>query len=187
MLILATGNNLRLAHSGFTLLELLIVMVIIGIVTATVALSSRPPDEHQLQEDAKRVAQLLTVAQDEAQLRTNTLMFEADAQGWRFLQRTETGWRVLNDDLLKPSQWHSPLRTIQLHAATQRSDQTILASGLIRFTIASEPVGQAYVLILQNDTDQVHITSDGMGHYRTNTPFQPSSAITMPAPGKAVA
>ena len=54
-------------HQGFTLLELLVVLVIVSILLGAVALNAIPGNGQLLQDDAQRIALLLQAARDEAQ------------------------------------------------------------------------------------------------------------------------
>ncbi|MGO3743404.1 prepilin-type N-terminal cleavage/methylation domain-containing protein [Kerstersia sp.] len=107
---------------GFSLLELLVVLAIIGIVTATAGLSAFPSSQDRaLQKDAHRLAQLLPVVQSEARSGGRPIVWEVDAQGYRFARRPHTlalpvGMSALapveseyfeNDDLLRPRRWDS--------------------------------------------------------------------------------
>lgn len=70
---------------GFSLLEVLIVLVIIGIATATVGVSAfSGGDAHALRQDALRLAQLFSVAQSEARKGGSPIIWEYDTQGYRF-------------------------------------------------------------------------------------------------------
>ena len=66
MPILVPGRNERFRHAGFTLLELLVVLVIAGILLGAVALNAMPSDSQWLQREAQRIALLLQLARDKA-------------------------------------------------------------------------------------------------------------------------
>ena len=88
--------------TGFTLLELLVVMVIAGVMLGVVSFNAMPSAHQALENEAKRIALLLQLARDEAIVRNGPVAFEADAEKYRFLQRTNNNWTPLtNDDLLR--------------------------------------------------------------------------------------
>ncbi|CAM5432802.1 prepilin-type N-terminal cleavage/methylation domain-containing protein [Eoetvoesiella caeni] len=72
---------------GFSLLEVLIVLVIIGIATTTVSVSAfSGGDAQALRKDGLRLAQLFSVAQAEARKGGSPVVWEYDAQGYEFAQ-----------------------------------------------------------------------------------------------------
>lgn len=71
---------------GFTLLELMIVVVIIAILMAAAMLSmSFTSIERVLNEEGRRFAALIRYAREEAILQTQDLGFQVDENGYRFL------------------------------------------------------------------------------------------------------
>ncbi|MGZ3239084.1 MAG: GspH/FimT family pseudopilin, partial [Burkholderiaceae bacterium] len=92
----------RLLTGGFTLLELLVVIVIAGIMLGMVSFNAIPGDRQMLQNEAQRVALLLQLARDEAIVRNRQVAFEADSERYRFLVREDNGWKpITDDDLLR--------------------------------------------------------------------------------------
>lgn len=72
-------------QQGFSLLEVLIVLAIIGIVTGTASLAVRSgSDARRLHEDAQRLAQLFPMAQAEARKSGSPIAWEYDEAGYRF-------------------------------------------------------------------------------------------------------
>ena len=63
--------------AGFTLLELLVVLVIVGIMLGAVGLNAMPSDRQIVQNEAQRIALLLQLARDEAIVRNRPVAFEA--------------------------------------------------------------------------------------------------------------
>ena len=93
-------NSLPARLAGFTLLELLVVLVIVGIMLGAVALNAVPGDRQIVQNEAQRIALLLQLARDEAIVRNRPIAFEADPQRYRFLIRQNDNWELLTQDAI---------------------------------------------------------------------------------------
>src|SRR6478752_8291482 len=92
-------------QAGFTLLEMLVVLVIAGLLVSLASLQLTRNPRTDLNEEAQRLALLFESAGDEAQVRARPIAWQPFDGGFRFDLRTEDGWRPLRDDLLKPRQW----------------------------------------------------------------------------------
>jgi general secretion pathway protein H len=85
--------------SGFTLLEMLIVILIMGLFVGMAAGLTRPDDRALLRVEAARLAQLLDLAATKARLGGRSIAWTADAAGYRFWQFSEdTRWSEIRDD-----------------------------------------------------------------------------------------
>src|SRR3954465_9633083 len=69
---------------GYTLLELLIVIAIIGIAAGVVSLSGRGNENRRLPEEGDRLAALFRMAQSEARVGGRPIRWRADLSGYRF-------------------------------------------------------------------------------------------------------
>lgn len=75
--------------SGFTLIEVLVVVLIISAVLGMVTLRLTRDDRDLVRDEADRFVILLQTARDESILRGGLLALEMDAEGYRFLQPSQ--------------------------------------------------------------------------------------------------
>lgn len=90
--------------NGFTLLEVLVVVVIIGIILtfAVLTVGDRSRAESAKQE-TERLAALLKLSSEEAVLQARELALQLTADGYEFLALDRDTWKTLVDDeLLRP-------------------------------------------------------------------------------------
>ncbi|VWD58759.1 type II secretion system protein GspH [Burkholderia lata] len=90
---------------GFTLLEMLVVLVIAGLLVSLASLSLTRNPRTDLREEAQRIALLFETAGDEAQVRARPIAWQPTAHGFHFDVSSPDGWRTLRDDLLRPRDW----------------------------------------------------------------------------------
>lgn len=93
-------------NRGFTLLELLVVLVVVAIGTALVSARLMPDDQRMLDQDAERLAQVLSIAQEYSSVRAETLVFLPQRDGFRFATASAgNSLQPVRDDLLAPRRW----------------------------------------------------------------------------------
>ncbi len=99
----------RAAQRGFTLIEILVVVFIIGVILgfATLSLSGRALDD-RAEEEARRLLAVFRLASDEASLTGLELGWLATEEGYRFLALGEQGWVPYGE--------RSPLRARSIEA-----------------------------------------------------------------------
>lgn len=145
---------------GFTLLELLIVIVIAGITLGLVSFNAMPSRQQVLQNDAQRISLLLQTARDEAIVRNRPIAFEADEQRYRFLVYNDNQWEPLTqDDLLREREFKRAPVTLSLDPPQPGTDASL------RIVFGREPVDKPFVLTLAAGDARVAIRADGIGHY----------------------
>lgn len=92
-------RRLKLSGSGFTLLELLVVVVIIGVIAtfAVLSIGNRALGD-RLDIEARRLQELIALAADEAVLQGTELGFVQTPDGYAFLSLNRDGkWQPLED------------------------------------------------------------------------------------------
>jgi general secretion pathway protein H len=155
------------AIGGFTLLELLVVMVLAGILLAIVTVSVTPDPRQQLAREGQRVGQLMALAGDEARLRQQPIVLEADLWGYRFV--TESGGErqlLTGDDMLRERTWERTLKRIALiDAQGGQPSQIILGPGAppLRIPVAREWIQPRYRLEIANDVAEIAVEFDETG------------------------
>lgn len=98
---------------GFTLIEILVVIAILGVAAAAVALSVSTTDARLLQEETARLGALFRIAQNEARVSGRALVWEADRDGYRFRALDAEAARDWNDEILRARRWPFPVRAIE--------------------------------------------------------------------------
>lgn len=91
--------------AGFTLIEILVVIVVLGIAAAAASIAFSNDDAGAATREARRFAGAIEHAAARAQVRAETLGVSAEGAGWRFWRRDpERGtWQPLaDDDVLAP-------------------------------------------------------------------------------------
>lgn len=90
---------MRSRQTGFTLLELLVVLVIVGITLSFAVLSlDLRSDKDIVVEEARRIAALMQLASDEAVIQGRELAMQFDGNEYRFLMLNNDSWQVIESD-----------------------------------------------------------------------------------------
>ena len=91
-------THARRWQRGFTLLEVLVVLLIMGVLVGMVSAIVRPDDRALVRVEAERLAQLLDLAAMESRLTGHTIAWTADGTGYRFWRMAAEGeWSEISD------------------------------------------------------------------------------------------
>ena len=89
---------MRKLNKGFTLIEIMVVVVIAAVLIGAVTLSFPPVGDKLLKENADRFSALISLAQDEAILQSNELAVEITPTGYSFYQNLNNSWTDLSEN-----------------------------------------------------------------------------------------
>jgi general secretion pathway protein H len=163
------------AHAGFTLLEMLVVLVLFGILISIVTVSVTPDPRQDLTREARRIGQLMSIAADESRIRQQPIVWEADLRGYRFVSEAGGERRLLTeDDLLRERAWSRPLTRIAVFdpGIITAPSQILLSEGAppVRRAVAREWIQPRWRLEMQNDIAKVELDFDENGRGNVAAP-----------------
>lgn len=93
-------------HSGFTLLELLVVLVVLSVAAGLVVVKGTPGEARYLDAEARKLSQVLRVAQQESLLKSKEIHFVASARGYWFEEFANSRWvPIQGESLLRFRLW----------------------------------------------------------------------------------
>lgn len=140
---------------GFTLIELMVTLVVFAVLIGMVTISASPSPQRDLQAEADRLAQLLSLAREEAQVRGAPIRFESDETAFRFLVFRDRQWRPVTDDGdLRAREWSSETRV-----SVDRPD------GRRTLEFGRDLVEAPYRVVLQRPQASVTILANGLGAF----------------------
>ena len=148
-----TRTSERSAADGFTLVELLIVLTIIGLMSAAVVIAI-PDERGSLRAEAERFAARAKAAEERAILSGIPVSVAVGAEGYGFAERRGRDWRPLQPNLVPAGRW--------------ADGTTAQASGEAGERIVFDPTGLAdparLVLRRGDERATVEIGADGTIH-----------------------
>jgi general secretion pathway protein H len=143
---------------GFTLLEMLVVLVIAGLLVSLASLSLSRNPRTDLNEEAQRLALLFESAGDEAQVRARPIAWMPLENGFRFDIHTEDGWRTLRDDLLGPRNWEGGVTGVSINypGSDRQGDRVVFGT---------ESIDAPVTVTLYSGVGSATIVGTGNGRY----------------------
>ena len=136
--------------SGFTLVELMVVLLIIGLM-ASVVVFSFPSGSSALEEDAQRFAARTAALRDNAILQSRPMAVQVTPSGYSFLERRKGSWSVIEDKPFVSTDWSNGVTA-----------QTGEKPMMISFESTGLPSDQAE-LVLQGDAQSRRVLIAPMG------------------------
>lgn len=155
---------LRLFYHGFTLIEMLVVMVIIGIILsfATLGISH---GETPLKQEAQRLASLVKLARFEALLQTQAMGLFFDSESYHFYQFQEQHWQSLeDDDVFRPRFLQGPLQlTLNIDNMPVPLEKCKINPCLPQLLLLSDGESTPFEIILTADHLSYHLMGTATG------------------------
>ena len=144
----------------------MVVVVLMGVLLATVAVTAFPDDRARLATEADRLAQLWTIAHDEAQVRGAPLVWEADRAGFRFYVREGgTLAPVTGDQALRARPWDiAPVDVARLDAPRPEGEARV------RVAFARAVADDPFAVELRHGGARALVRSDGLGNFTVELP-----------------
>jgi general secretion pathway protein H len=152
------------ADGGFTLIEVLVALVIIGLFAGLISTIVRPDERTLLRVEAERLAQLLDLAGTEARMSGRSLAWTTDGASYRFLRSQRgAGWsEIRNNDLFRERTFPQGMKIAGMRIEMSPADDFMrlefkphgsmpayaikISFGKERYTVAGSPVGDVQAL-----------------------------------------
>lgn len=145
---------------GFTLIELMVSLIIIGIILSVVVVSGTPSPMRALEQDAERLSQLFALAREEAQIRGAPVRFVSDRDEYGFIILKDRQWRPIEDDAhLRRRKWDQPTRV-----RIEKSD------GTNELEFGRDLIEPPFRVSLSREIGTVEIAANGLGVFEVLRP-----------------
>lgn len=152
MLTLVTGKNNKKIN-GFSLIELLTVLVIIGIIASLTRLAIPNSEKRSWENETQQLVSVLNQANEESILLGVSFEVVIDDQGWRFYQTNARQERILMNDVFSPKRWDKP----------------VLITGLNTFSIGDLSQNQGIEITLKRNDFSVKLLREPSGRFLLST------------------
>jgi len=98
-------------QQGFTLIEIMVVVVIAAIMMGAVSMSFPQTGDDLLKEDAERFSALISLMQDEAILQSRDMALAITDTGYEFFSREDSSWGAYSEGPFVPRQLRGEIRS----------------------------------------------------------------------------
>jgi general secretion pathway protein H len=149
---------------GFTLIEMLVVLMIMGLFVGLVSAITRPDDRAVLRLEAERLTQLLDFAATEAQLTGKTIAWTAEGSGYRFWRlgdEANSSWTEISDSEMLRA------RTLpQGIAVSGFRVENMRPRGSMRLEFAPQGSALAFTIAMSLGTERYAVAGSPVGDVR---------------------
>ena len=110
-MIFRSENVIQTDERGFTLVELMVVLVIMGLVASVVVLSF-PDNNGQPDQDARVFAVKAAALRDNAILQSRPMSVQITSSGYSFLERRKGSWSVVEEKPFQTTNWSDGVEVV---------------------------------------------------------------------------
>lgn len=161
----------RRGRQGFTLIEVMVVLVVIGLAVGLISNTARPDDRALLRLETERLAQLLHLAATESRLSGKRIAWTAEGSGYRFWRfAANTDWSEIRDvDSLRPRTLPQGMKIAGLSVENTLANEGMrlefasagpalsfvidMTFGAARYSVQGSPVGEVRILPDERDAN----------------------------------
>lgn len=146
-------------NRGFTLIEMLVVLMIMGLFIGLVSTISRPDDRAVLQLEADRLAQFLDFAGTEARLTGKPIAWTGEESGYRF-------WRFGDDNAWSEIRDNEILHSLTLPQGMSVSDfrvENMRPQGSMRLEFTPQGSSLAFTIGMSLGKEHIAVTGSPVG------------------------
>lgn len=144
----------KVKHSGFTLLEIMVVVLIIGIMLAAVSLTATPNPRTKLRNEAARMATVMQTAQEEAILQGKLFAVNVAENGYAFYQYNGSSMEaIVEDEILRPHELPDNIRITEANVDGPKNDK--------KFWVLLFPTGELTAFGITFSDEEYHWSVQG--------------------------
>jgi type II secretion system protein H len=158
---------------GFTLVEILVVIVIIGIGLSLVVSNLFVSEEERVRQEAERVLSVVEQTRDQAAFSGYAIAMRLNETGIEFLERDpnklEPVWNTTTRDTLAPRAWAEGIRAeLRLAGANRNNNATTAANNkdAPQITFMPAGIGAPFTIRVFSDRYERIIVGDALGNVK---------------------
>lgn len=146
-------------QAGFTLVEILVVLVIIGIIVGLASINLMPDDKRVLTTEVQKLALLFEQARDEAIISGKEIAWSVEGEKTRFWRKDDQGKWIPNsgDDLFRDRDLAPGVKLAELQI------NSVKAAVNERLIFSPSGMNMPFKLDLGLNTSHVSISGDNLG------------------------